>query len=179
MEKASAKEVLNGHDDTKFVTPRGLHKFLLEQVYPVGSIYMSMSLIDPSVVFGGKWERLGGKFLLGATTGNETDLGNYGYVKSSSGYWYHTNNNGERLNINNVGLSYGETAHKLTVDEMPSHNHNNLWPRWGTNAGANAIYGSNGDGYGSDYNDRFFQGGDKVHNNMPPYLVVYMWKRVS
>lgn len=58
MEKASAKEVLNGHDDTKFVTPRGLRKFLLEAVYPVGSIYMSLTNVSPSDIFGGNWEQI-------------------------------------------------------------------------------------------------------------------------
>lgn len=58
MEKASAKEVLNGHDDTKFVTPRGLRKFLLEAIHPVGSIYMSLTKVNPSVIFGGKWEQI-------------------------------------------------------------------------------------------------------------------------
>jgi hypothetical protein len=56
MEKASVKEILNGHDDSKYVTPRGLKKFLLEQVYPVGSIYLSLSSVSPDILFGGVWE---------------------------------------------------------------------------------------------------------------------------
>lgn len=36
--------------------------------YPVGAIYLSVTEVDPSSLFGGTWERIGGRFLLGADT---------------------------------------------------------------------------------------------------------------
>ena len=65
--------------------------------YPVGSIYLSVTEVDPSSLFGGTWERIGGRFLLGADTT---------YAAGSTG-------------------------------------------------------------------------GSKANNNMPPYLSVFMWQRVS
>ena len=73
----------------------------------------------------------------------------------------------------------GEKKHTLTIDEMPSHNHELIKPRWNTNTGANAVYGSNGSGNGSDYDIRGYQGGDQAHNNMPPFITVYFWKRTA
>ena len=82
----------------------------------------------------------------------------------------------------------GEAAHKLTKDEMPSHNHK-----------PNVSFMKNTDilgGYGSPIetvpNDKYFAsfttfsddviqntGGSEPHNNMPPFLAVYVWRRVE
>lgn len=43
---------------------------LLDRVYPVGSIYMSVSNANPGTLFGGTWQQIQGKFLLGASTGH-------------------------------------------------------------------------------------------------------------
>ena len=123
--------------------------------YPVGAIYISTVSTSPASLFGGTWERLKDRFLLGA---GDT------YSAGSSG---------------------GEAAHALTVNEMPPHQHpvyadenfcavstgnNNLWKQALVNASSSAIVddmriGSSGGGW--------------AHNNMPPYLAVYMWKRVA
>ena len=68
---------------------------LLETVYPVGAVYMSMSNIEPSVLFGfGTWQKIEDTFLL--ASGPKHTLGSTG----------------------------GEETHTLTVDEMPNHGHN-------------------------------------------------------
>lgn len=133
-----------------------------DQVYPVGSIYMSVSSIDPSTLFGGVWEQIQDRFLL------------------ASGSTY-TN-----------GTMGGEATHTLQVNEMPQHNHNHYeWMFNGANA-SGVHYGvawKSGDGglfkapsvnsnatfpFGNEAT-----GGSQAHNNMPPYLVVYIWKRIS
>lgn len=127
---------------------------ILDTVYPIGSIYISVSNANPGTIFGGTWVAFGsGKTLVGVDSG-DTDF-----------------NASEKTG--------GEKTHTLTIDEMPSHNHDILKPRWSTNTGANAVYGSNGTGSGSEYDTRGYQGGDQAHNNMPPYTTVYFWKRVS
>lgn len=117
--------------------------------YPVGAIYLSVTDANPAALFGGTWERIGGRFLLGADST---------YAAGSTG---------------------GEAAHTLTVDEMPRHNHeiDNL------NSSGNAtpymtVQAQDKKGYGGNV-QTMFAGGGKAHNNMPPYLAVYMWKRTA
>lgn len=126
----------------------------LNILYPVGTIYTSVSNANPGLTMGGTWELFGaGKTLVGVDT-TDTDF-----------------NASEKTG--------GEKTHTLTIDEMPSHNHNKLKLRWGTAAGANAVYGSNGSGSGSDRDSESYEGGGLPHNNLPPYITVYFWKRVS
>lgn len=133
------------HKNNVSITP-----FDIYNLYPVGSIYISVNSTNPSNYFGGTWERIKGKFLLAADD-----------------------------NIYKLGDTGGEAEHTLTIDEIPSHNHTIVKPRWTSVAGANALMGSNGTGYGSEYDNRGYQGGGLSHNNMPPYLAVYIWKRVA
>lgn len=74
-----------------------------------------------------------------------------------------------------AGSTGGETGHKLTVNEMPAHSH-------GLYASDMAGISSNACRYG-EYAQRTVQskltGGDAAHNNMPPYLAVYAWKRTA
>lgn len=128
----------------------GENAFLTAQgAYPVGAIYISVTDTDPATLFGGTWERIGGRFLLGADST---------YAAGSTG---------------------GEAEHTLTIDEMPKHNHeiDNL------NASGNAtpymtVQAQDKKGYGGNV-QTMFAGGGKPHNNLPPYLSVYMWKRVA
>lgn len=121
---------------------------LLNLIYPVGSIYMSVNSTSPAILFGGTWEQIKDKFLL------------------SSGDTY------------TAGSTGGEATHKLTIDEMPSHNHSWNWAY--AAASGNATWNSAGvnkTGTSSDIIGN--TGGGKPHNNMPPYLAVYMWKRIT
>lgn len=127
---------------------------IFNAVYPVGTIYTSVSNANPGLVFGGTWEAFGtGRTLVGVDS--------------------------EDADFNASGKTGGAKTHTLTVDEMPSHNHDILKPRWSTSSGANAVYGSNGSGTGSDYDTRGYQGGDQPFSILQPYITVYFWKRVS
>ena len=141
---------------------------MVDLIYPVGSIYMSANDTSPSTLFGGKWERIKDRFLLAA---------------------------GDTYSAGSIG---GEAAHKLTVDEMPSHeghlyrNESAIAPN-----GSDSYFMASGPGIDSGliekYEDRpyiiaanneviikgFSRGGDQPHNNMPPYVSVYMWKRIA
>lgn len=122
--------------------------------YPIGAIYISVSETTPDELFGGTWEKIQGRFLL------------------SSG------NNGDNY-IRKLNATGGEAVHSLTVDEMPSHKHNiNFDQIWNTNGGQTSIGTTSGGPYdGADFTKS--TGGSKPHNNMPPYLVVNMWKRIA
>lgn len=161
---------------------------IVDIVYPVGSIYMSVNSISPETLFGGVWERIMDKFLLGA---------------------------GSTFLAGSIG---GEASHTLTISEMPSHTHTqneHTHEAISTSEGEHIhhIYNS---GLGEGYDLGFWPvkeldtstnkgwsnsktssaglhnhtivvesatatnkktGGGVAHNNMPPYLAVYMWKR--
>lgn len=118
---------------------------LINSMYPVGSIYMSVNAANPSTLFGGTWQRIQGRFLFAADSAHA------------------------------AGTTGGEETHKLTVKEMPKHSH--------------AINGSFSEGAGYEVVINGFEsstpatsgyaGGDQPHNNMPPYLSVYIWKRTA
>ena len=70
-----------------------------------------------------------------------------------------------------AGTKGGEFTHKLTINEMPAHSHSGgMATRTGT-GGANSdvthIYSANTGSAGKG----------QAHNNMQPYLAVYMWYR--
>lgn len=135
--------------------------------YPVGAIYLSVTDANPAALFGGTWERIAqGRFLIGAGAN----------VANSTDYWGEYPAGKENFPAGEMG---GEVEHTLTVDEMPSHTHSErlewsntkAWGLTGTGEGANAVVDQGGV-TGST-------GGGKPHSNMPPYLVCYMWRRVS
>lgn len=122
-------------------------------VYPVGAIYMSTVATNPSTLFGfGTWKRIQDTFLLAA------------------GSTY------------SAGSTGGEATHTLTNSEIPSHNHaifypnasagNNSAPIGYPKADSKSSYLAVGSYTGDD-------GGGHAHNNMPPYLAVYVWKRTA
>lgn len=127
---------------------------IFNAVYPVGTIYTSVSNANPGTIFGGTWEAFGsGKTLVGVDT-SDTDFA----TAQKTG---------------------GEKTHTLTIDEMPRHNHDVIKPRWNTSIGANAVFGSNGSGTGEEYDERAYEGGGQPHNILQPYITVYFWKRTA
>lgn len=133
-------------------------------VYPVGSIYMSINNTNPTTLFGGTWVQLKDMFLLGAGDTYEN------------------------------GATGGSATHTLTIEEMPIHSHQEKWV--GNDGNVNplvrntgeaesaGIYRSSQTSYYNNNNKKAAvrtadTGGGLPHDNMPPYLVVYMWKRTK
>lgn len=134
-------------------------------VYPVGSIYMSVSETSPASLFGGTWEQLKDRFLLGA--GDSYAAGTTG------GEATHTLTKEELPVISgsvnfNRGDSRGIMAETSGVLSVSQETTNEGVPEAGT---------ANQAGNYRTLNINF--GSGQAHNNMPPYLAVYMWKRVS
>lgn len=134
-----------------------------EKIYPVGSIYISANSSSPANLFGGTWEQIKDRFLLAAGDA---------YAAGSTG---------------------GEATHTLTVDEMPAHYHDELYfeepgkDKFGINNYNQYHPGAPKGTWKIEYSKADseawfvtgYAGGSKPHNNLPPYLTVYMWKRVS
>lgn len=132
-------------------------KSIFDYIYPVGAVYMSFDLTNPKYLFGGEWENIQGRFLIAAGTG--TDDRNISKTF-------------------NVGQTGGEYDHALTIQEMPSHTHTiEKVATFGHSSGVN--FGASGDWLGNNSINTGSSGGSWTHNNTPPYLAVYMWKRVS
>ena len=133
------------------------NKTLNEVFYPVGSIFQSTSSTSPASLYGGSWERIEGRFLLGTSSS---------YSVSSTG---------------------GEAEHTLSIDEMPSHQHtyfNDKPPDENTNEVNPGYYSLGANNYtmiGSYQKIDLSTpaGGDQSHNNMPPYYSAYIWRRVA
>ena len=136
-------------------------KDIINIVYPVGSIYMSVNSTSPALLFGGTWEQLKDRFLL------------------ASGDTY------------SAGSTGGEAQHTLTVDEMPSHRHSTYGDTDGFDIRTAIMYSKDAKGSVQSANNNSYwevtqhqfhtssAGGNVAHNNMPPYLTVYMWKRIA
>ena len=146
----------------------------MKKIYPVGSIYMSTVSTNPATLFGfGTWEAMpAGRVLLAQG-------------KSSWGTTY------------NAGSTGGEATHQLTVGELPQHTHTASTNTTGSHAHTyRTFYGTTG--YGPDgASDREKTintgssgnhthtvtinntGSNQAHNNLQPYIAVYIWKRTA
>ena len=129
-------------------------KLLIDTIYPVGSIYMSTNNASPQSFFGGTWERIQDRFLLAAGST---------YAAGGTG---------------------GSATHTLTADEMPRHYHV-LKVATSTSTASDAAWRASGvKAYSSQQTetptDNIKEAGNTTaHNNMPPYLAVYVWKRTA
>lgn len=129
---------------------------IFNRIYPIGSIYTSVNSTNPHSLFGGTWEQIKDKFLLSA---------------------------GDTYNAGDEG---GEATHTLTINEIPSHTHapNDSYTdgyvihKTNLSGGYNALI-AKGTNEAYKYAAATSVGGGQAHNNMPPYLAVYMWKRIS
>lgn len=142
---------------------------IADLIYPVGSIYMSVNNTNPSALFGGEWVQIKDTFLLAC-----------GDTYSSDG-----------ANVSTA--QHGEATHTLTVNEMPSHTH--IQNAHSHNMGYRDKYAISGSARGVLQNGASASegnastssvtatnqntGGGQAHNNMPPYMSVYVWKRTG
>ncbi len=78
-----------------------------------------------------------------------------------------------------TGITGGEKEHKLTIDEMPEHRHRfDTHPRDSDEDSAYK-YTRAGTGAYIGFDTTYSTGGDKPHNNMPPYITVHAWQRTA
>jgi hypothetical protein len=126
-------------------------KTTLLAVWPIGSIYTSVTSANPSTLFGGNWEAFGaGRVLIGLDSA-DTDF-------------------------DAVEETGGAKTHTLTTAEMPSHTH--TFTAFQTISGSNNRTGG-GALSASASSTTASTGGGGAHNNVQPYIVVYMFKRIA
>lgn len=150
----------------QFYGDGSIYSNFLLAAHPVGSIYQTTSPENPSVTFGGGiWERIEGRFIMGASDH---------YPAESTG---------------------GETEHTLTESELPNVTGNVEFQSDGNSQGI--VNGTGGAFAMGQMALGAFQPNNKVsetgtarqfkmsfgsnlpHNNLPPYIAVYIWRRVA
>ena len=147
---------------------------VLNTFFPVGSIYMDATgKINPNTQFGGTWVKIENRFLYGQGT-------------------------------KGIGATGGAETVTLSTAQMPSHKHGvgsieiigtngsqtdgymNCGGAFHTGKSTPYAGNANRDGYFLDFTASRNRSGDTAsigsgnsHNNMPPYLVVAIWKRTA
>ena len=128
----------------------------MSDIYPVGSIYINAAVTtNPATLLGfGTWVAFGtGRMMVGYDA-SDTDF-------------------------DALQETGGAKTHTLTTSELPSHTHKNpagISPA--PNANDLDITGGNGATVASNVVTDA-TGGGSAHNNMPPYIVAYMWRRTA
>lgn len=134
--------------------------------HPVGSYYFSDKSTSPADLFGGTWEALPAGYTLIAAGKGKDEFGDFEYI---------------------AGQMYGERLHRLTAEELAKHRHaihsgyaldiNSVseykedhyrFQKWGAGSAGWQLDGLKGTN---------FVGGDTPHNNVPPSLAGYAWRR--
>lgn len=135
---------------------------LRDRLYPVGAIYLTYNNNNPGNFLGGTWVQFGkGQTLIGQGQFTDKNKITYTFAEGETG---------------------GEYKHKLTVAEMPSHNHRqHVAAATGSTAGVQRRDYS-GEGNSNLYDalhDTQNRGGNEYHNNLQPYITVYFWRRTA
>lgn len=166
-----------------------LRLLMLETIYPIGSIYMSVNNVSPSNLFGGTWEAIEDRFLLAAgSTYTAGDTGGEAtHVLTTAETPAHTHTRGTMNITGTWTTSWNKTVrgfHNLqttgafypTVDTSKPGRITSE-DNYANNSGSTGI--PNFDASRNWTGETSSVGGGEAHNNMPPYLAVYIWKRVS
>ena len=152
---------------------------IADLVYPVGSIYMSVNEVNPSTLFGGTWQKIENAFLYGSGTKA---------VGVTGGEENHTLTTNEMPNHSHDIGSVRSTGNFPALwrcsgtgdDPSGSFSFDRKWNA-GVSHGASDDWGANFDFsfYKTSSGSVASAGGGASHNNMPPYLVVNIWKRTA
>ena len=132
---------------------RYLVKKVLDRIQPVGSLYFSTTDTSPASLFGGTWERYAQGRVMVSASDTDTDF--------------------------TVGKTGGEKTHTLTVDELASHSHD-ISVADGTNSPyAGKVKAARRDDSFVAIAQTKSAGGNRPHNNLQPYVAVYIWRRTA
>lgn len=177
-----------------------------DQIYPVGTIYMSVKSINPGAFFGGRWESWGsGRVPVGVNQ----NISYFNTVEKTGGASNVTLTAEQIPAHTHTGPSHTHSTpnhtHTVTIGEAGAHSHSiNRWAQT-TSSSSGTRYlaqGMNSDGYNTSVAGAHTHsasvpyggggttgasgtgatgstGGSGAHSNLQPYITCYMWKRVA
>lgn len=206
VELATKAEAVVGTDTTRAVTAAGVAAAILS-AFPVGSVYITASNINPATFLGGTWSQIAqGRTLIGVGT-----LSDDTYAAGATGGAARvTLTTAEMPSHNHGGATGTQSAdhthsfsgststignHHHTIDDSNSEGSSyGLWA-YGNRGGANnnpglnrtndagshnhTVSGTTGSNSASHTHSVSFQGGGGAHENRMPYLAVYFWQRTA
>jgi len=155
-----SQEVISSYDDVNIsilndeIRKARKGESVLQKIYPVGGIYISTLSKNPSELLGfGTWEAFAaGRVLVGIdSTQTEFDVG---------------------------GETGGAKTHTLQITEIPAHSHDFPHVAIFAAAGVGNPWAPSNTGGPAEI-AMSNTGGGKAHNNLQPYIVVYIWKRTA
>lgn len=149
--------------------------------HPVGSYYWSNDSTSPATIFGGTWEALPAGYTLIAQGSGSDDFGSFTYT---------------------AGQKYGKRKHQLTTDELSEHSHTASVSSAGSHTHTAETFMDGGkdhinnfscsytavrkgtatvDSSGAHTHDITIDntGGNQPHNNLPPSIACYGWRRTA
>lgn len=171
---------------------------IADLIYPIGSIYMSVNNVSPQALFGGSWEQIKDRFLLssGDTYTNGSTGGEATHTLTTNEMPSHTHIQNSHNHTQN-GHTHGTTTGRNFIAVGDGDN-------WGYTSAIKIATGTSGTAYYYPHSDKNTNGitepsatasttatnqsatatnqntgSGQAHNNMPPYLTVYMWKRTA
>ena len=145
---------------------------LLDLVYPVGAVYMSVNAASPETLFGGEWERIEDTFLLAAG-------GTYA-PGSTGGEAEHTltaDESGQKALTITGGAHVHRVKYRNDLNTATSGSNRRFGPY--DNASSGSQYSPVGTSSETHTHSVSASDAASAHNNMPPYLAVYVWKRTA
>ena len=174
----------------------------LDNIYPVGSIYMTMASSNPGDLFGGTWTKLSGGYLYADTSNPGAKGGSNSFTLSTANLPAHTHSTPSHTHGYTRADSIQGTA--ISTNQMPSHTHTysmlglpqesgNTQPPLGgylpqstgttnaTGGGASHGHGLNTSwvSTGASSGTTGSTGSGQAVNIRPTYINVYMWQRTA
>ena len=142
------------------------------QAFPVGSVYIAVVSTNPATLLGyGTWSAFGaGKVLVGLDSG-DTD---FDVAEETGG-------------AKTITLSTAEMPAHTHIQDAHSHTQRRNATATGANKGWTTAFDTSSSNPAEDSNTgtgpttatNQNAGGGGAHNNLQPYIVVYMWKRTA
>ena len=121
--------------------------------WPVGSVYTSFDSTSPATLFGGTWEAIAGRVIVGFDAA--------------------------QAEFDTVGETGGAKTHTLSTAELPAHTHSLTTLTSGGGSWSGFVYNVDAASTATATQNSNSTGSGVAHNNLQPYIVVYMWKRTA